>query len=48
VVDIDQSLVEKAREFADTFALRAYDGVQLATAFSGAIHCQCRYLFCVF
>lgn len=33
VVDIDQSLVEQAGEFADSFALRAYDSVQLASAF---------------
>ena len=33
VLDIDQSLVEKAAEYADTFALRGYDSVQLAAAF---------------
>jgi uncharacterized protein len=33
VIEIDQSLVEKAGEFADTFALRGYDSIQLAAAF---------------
>lgn len=33
VVDVSQFLVEQAGEFADTFALRGYDSVQLASAF---------------
>ena len=33
VVDINQALVERAGEYADTFALRGYDSVQLAAAF---------------
>lgn len=32
VVEVTQSLVELAGEFADTFALRGYDSVQLAAA----------------
>jgi uncharacterized protein len=32
VMDIDQELVERAGEFADTFALRGYDSIQLAAA----------------
>jgi predicted nucleic acid-binding protein len=32
VLEITQSVVEKAGEFADTFALHAYDAVQLAAA----------------
>jgi len=32
VLDIDQSLVERAGEYADTFALRGYDSIQLAAA----------------
>ncbi len=32
VADVTQSVVEIAGEFADTFALRGYDSVQLATA----------------
>lgn len=32
VMDIDQQLVERAGEFADTFALRGYDSIQLAAA----------------
>ncbi len=33
VLDIDQPLVERAGEYADTFALRGYDSIQLAAAF---------------
>jgi predicted nucleic acid-binding protein len=33
VLDIDQALVERAGEYADTFALRGYDSIQLAAAF---------------
>ncbi len=36
VMDVDQALVERAGEFADTFALRAYDSVQLAAASEAA------------
>lgn len=32
VVEVSQAVVEKAGEFADTFALRGYDSVQLAAA----------------
>lgn len=32
VVELDQALVELAGDFADTFALRAYDSIQLASA----------------
>jgi predicted nucleic acid-binding protein len=32
VLDIDQALVELAGEYADTFALRGYDSIQLAAA----------------
>ena len=32
VLDIDQSVVELAGEYADTFALRGYDSIQLAAA----------------
>lgn len=32
VMELTQSVVERAGEFADAFALRAYDAVQLATA----------------
>ncbi|MCF8150874.1 MAG: type II toxin-antitoxin system VapC family toxin [Burkholderiaceae bacterium] len=34
IVEITQSLVELAAEYADTFALRGYDSVQLAAAHS--------------
>ena len=33
VMEVDQSLVERAGDYADTFALRGYDSVQLAAAF---------------
>lgn len=33
VLEIDQVLIERAGEYADTFALRGYDSVQLAAAF---------------
>lgn len=33
VLEIDQALVERAGDYADTFALRGYDSVQLAAAF---------------
>lgn len=32
IVEITQSVVERAGEFAETFALRGYDSVQLAAA----------------
>lgn len=34
VVEVTQAIVELAGEYADTFALRAYDSVQLAAAHS--------------
>lgn len=33
VLEIDQALIERAGEYADTFALRGYDSIQLAAAF---------------
>ena len=33
LMDVNQMLVERAGDYADTFALRAYDSVQLAAAF---------------
>lgn len=36
VLEIDQTLVERAGEFADTFALCGYDSIQLAAAFEAA------------
>jgi len=32
ILEVSQSLVEKAGEFADAFALRGYDAIQLAAA----------------
>ena len=33
ILEIDQILVERAGEYADTFALRGYDSIQLAAAY---------------
>lgn len=33
VLEVTQALVERAGEYADTFALRGYDSIQLAAAF---------------
>lgn len=33
VLEVSQSIVERAGDYADTFALRGYDSVQLAAAF---------------
>ena len=33
MLEIDQPLVERAGEYADTFALRGYNSIQLAAAF---------------
>ena len=33
VLEIDLALVERAGDYADTFALRGYDSIQLASAF---------------
>ena len=33
VMEVDQALVERAGNYADTFALRGYDSIQLAAAF---------------
>lgn len=32
IIDVSQSVVERAGDYADTFALRGYDAVQLAAA----------------
>jgi len=33
VLEVNQALVERAGEYADTFALRGYDSIQLAAAY---------------
>ena len=48
VLDVDQALVEQAAEFADTFALRAYDSIQLAAAFETASVTQLPTVFACF
>ena len=48
VLDIDQALVERAGEYADTFALRGYDSVQLAAAFETGRISQCPICFACF
>lgn len=48
VLDIDQSLVECAGEYADTFALRGYDSIQLAAAFEAGRVSQSAIFFACF
>ena len=48
VLDIDQSLVERAAEYADTFALRGYDSIQLAAAFETGRISQSPIIFASF
>lgn len=48
VLEIDQPLVEKAGEYADTFALRGYDSIQLASAFETGRISQSPILFACF
>ena len=45
VLDIDQRLVELAGEYADTFALRGYDSIQLAAAFEAGRISQSKLFF---
>ncbi len=47
-LDIDQALIERAGEYADTFALRGYDSVQLAAAFETGRISQCQIFFACF
>ena len=48
VLEIDQPLVERAGEYADTFALRGYDSVQLAVAFEAGRISQTPVFFACF
>lgn len=48
IMEIDQSLVERAGEYADMFALRGYDSVQLAAAFETAQISQSSVFFACF
>ena len=48
VMEISQALVERAGDYADTFALRAYDSVQLAAAFETGRISQVPVLFAGF
>ena len=48
VLDINQPLVERAGEYADTFALRGYDSVQLAAAFEAGRISQSPIFFACF
>lgn len=48
VLEITQSLVERAGEYADTFALRGYDSVQLAAAAEAASIAQTPVTFACF
>jgi predicted nucleic acid-binding protein len=48
VLEIDQRLVELAGEYADTFALRGYDSIQLAAAFEAGRISQTPIFFACF
>ena len=48
VLEIDQPLVELAGEYADTFALRGYDSIQLASAFEAGRISQTPIFFACF
>jgi len=48
VLEIDQPLVELAGEYADTFALRGYDSIQLAAAFEAGRISQTPIFFACF
>lgn len=48
ILEIDQSLVERAGEYADTFALRGYDSIQLAAAFETGRISQSPIVFACF
>lgn len=48
VLEINQTLVERAGEYADTFALRGYDSIQLAAAFEAGRIAQTPIFFACF
>jgi predicted nucleic acid-binding protein len=48
VMEVDQALVERAGEYADTFALRGYDSVQLAAAYEAGRIAQIPVCFACF
>ena len=48
VMEIDQLLVERAGEYADTFALRGYDSIQLAAAYETGRISQSSIFFACF
>ncbi len=48
VMEVDQALVEQAGDFADTFALRGYDSVQLAAAYQASRIAQTPICFACF
>ena len=48
VLEIDQTLVERAGEYADTFALRGYDSIQLAAAYEAGRISQLPIFFACF
>ena len=48
LMEINQALVERAGEYADAFALRGYDSVQLAAAFEASRIAQTPFCFACF
>jgi predicted nucleic acid-binding protein len=48
LMEVNQSLVERAGDYADTFALRGYDSVQLAAAFEAGRIAEANICFACF
>ncbi len=48
VLEVDQALMERAGDYADTFALRGYDSIQLASAFETGRIAQSTICFACF
>lgn len=48
VMEVDQALVERAGNYADTFALRGYDSIHLAAAFEAGRIAQSPICFACF
>ncbi len=47
-MDVTQQLIERAGDYADTFALRGYDSVQLAAAFEAGCVAESPICFACF
>lgn len=47
-MEVDQTMVERAGEYADTFVLRGYDSIQLAAGFETGRLSETPILFACF